>query len=83
MSEEKEPRRLISAITAYSVPKHIVLFGSRAKGLARSESDFDATPARPLFRGFIDHPVPGYPRSLLDILQDPPIDPGLLHPIVD
>ena len=41
MSEEEELRRLISAITAYAVPKHIVLFGSRAKGLARSESDFD------------------------------------------
>jgi predicted nucleotidyltransferase len=41
MSEEEELRRLISAITDYAVPKHIVLFGSRAKGLARSESDFD------------------------------------------
>ena len=49
MSEEEELRRLISAITAYAVPKHIVLFGSRAKGLARSESDFDLASSMSIF----------------------------------
>lgn len=41
MSEEEELRRLVSAITAYTLPKHILLFGSRAKGHARDDSDFD------------------------------------------
>ena len=40
MSEEEELRRLIAAITAYALPKSILLFGSRTKGLARAESDF-------------------------------------------
>ena len=41
MSEEEELRHLISAITAYALPKSILLFGSRAKGIARVDSDFD------------------------------------------
>jgi len=41
MSEEEELRRLISAITDYAAPQRIVLFGSRGKGSARPDSDFD------------------------------------------
>jgi len=55
----------------------------RLSALAAIARDFDATPSRPLFHGYIDRPVPGSSRSLLDILQDSPIDPGLLRPIVD
>ncbi len=55
----------------------------RLSALAAIARDFDATLARPLFHAYIDRPVPGYSRSLLDILQDSPIDLGLLRPIVD
>ena len=41
MSEEEELKILISTITEYSIPKKIVLFGSRAQGGARVGSDFD------------------------------------------
>ncbi len=41
MNEKDELKILISAITEYSVPKKIVLFGSRAQGRARLDSDFD------------------------------------------
>ncbi|MGO8695714.1 MAG: hypothetical protein ACLQMF_18790 [Rectinemataceae bacterium] len=55
----------------------------RLSALAAIARDFDATPTGPLFHGFVDRPVPGYSRSLLDILQDSPIDPVQLRPIVD
>jgi uncharacterized protein len=41
MSEDEELKRLISAIAAYARPKNILLFGSRARGRAQADSDFD------------------------------------------
>ena len=41
MSEDRELNNLISAITSYAVPRSILLFGSRVREAARTDSDFD------------------------------------------
>lgn len=38
---DKELRRLINVIVDAVAPRKIVLFGSRAKGVAREDSDYD------------------------------------------
>jgi hypothetical protein len=51
--------------------------------LAAMARELDAKPLRPLFHGFIDRPVHGYSRSLLDILQDSRINSDLLRSMID
>ena len=75
MSEDEELQQLISAITAYAQPRHILLFGSRARGGARDDSDFDLCviyeklPKRnlevlqDLYRSFF--PIGGHPVDLV------------------
>jgi len=41
MSEDEELQLLVAAIAAYAIPKNILLFGSRTRGNARADSDFD------------------------------------------
>lgn len=41
MSEDNVLSRYLSAITEYEKPQRILLFGSRARGQARIESDYD------------------------------------------
>jgi predicted nucleotidyltransferase len=41
MSDRQELDSVIAAIVTYTIPRSIVLFGSRAKNTASSESDFD------------------------------------------
>ena len=41
MSEANELKALFSALVAYKEPQQILLFGSRAKGTQRADSDID------------------------------------------
>lgn len=72
MGEDEELGKFISVITSYEKPNRVLLFGSRARGQARPDSDYDLCvlynelPKRnlevmqDLYRGFFSlkgHPV--------------------------
>lgn len=59
MSDSEELHALVEIIVGYHVPKNILLFGSRARGLPSTESDIDLCV-------LYDH----LPKRSLEVLQD-------------
>lgn len=55
----------------------------RLGALAAMALDFDAKSSRPLFHGYIDRPIPGYSKSLLEMLAEPGSEPGLMRTMIE